>query len=66
VVRTAVNQVIENSRQTVTPPAAQPSAASPSAPRQSATPEDEAFKQQCESQDAALDETGWFRDRYSQ
>ncbi|MBQ1051851.1 hypothetical protein KBX50_25735 [Micromonospora sp. C51] len=31
-----------------------------------ATPEDEAFKAECESQDAALDEAGWFRDRYSQ
>lgn len=30
------------------------------------TPQDEAFKQQCASQDTALDESGWFRDRYSQ
>lgn len=61
VVRSTATYLPGKSRQTSTPPAPQQSA-----PQHRDTPEDEEFKEQCEDQDAALDETGWFRDRFSQ
>lgn len=66
VIRTSVNQLTGDGISTVSPPVTPPVPQPSTAPQLDATPADEAFKDQCESQDAALDETGWFRDRYSQ